>query len=483
MMPMTPSSNKPLRSGRGGGGAGGLLVGILLLSAASAALFNYSVLRGLAPTGPVSSLASDAPLLDLEAAVQAYRASRPVASYWWPAASDGGLIGKIHAVQNPSDCAKPSSRFLVWRSMRRNQQDTRGLTAWAHAGSSHLLHALTDGEGFDQFGSRILTTDRELWPMAKGCPDGPETRDCYFEPLTNCTLSDAAAEGSTSVQLVKNGDEYDRSARTVYTSPDDIWFRVVRRKYSWTGLPGGDGDHSAMAMVAAALAYYLRPNAGMRKEIDRRIQRSIPTDLNPARTIESTLHSVAVSFQYWMEYLLNNFDPRLHENDPSIGVPIRRSDKCIGHGVKGSAPGELDCPPLDKYMGGVRDFLNFDPLIENVIVTSEEKAACEEFVRLLHAEYPRLRVVLNVGDIQQGTGSGNKLESYEEGSANRDVVASALTSMHLHLRARYFVITSKSTWTSTIAVMARSYGFASQVFVIDIGRNSNDYSSYARKGS
>ena len=49
------------------------------------------------------------------------------------------------------------------------------------------------------------------------------------------------------------------------------------------------------------------------------------------------------------------------------------------------------------------------------------------------------------------------------------VLISALTSMHMHLRARYFVITSKSTWTSTIALMARVYGFAtSDVFVIDI---------------
>lgn len=26
------------------------------------------------------------------------------------------------------------------------QDDTRGLTAWAHAATSHLLHALTDGD-------------------------------------------------------------------------------------------------------------------------------------------------------------------------------------------------------------------------------------------------------------------------------------------------------------------------------------------------
>ena len=91
--------------------------------------------------------------------------------------------------------------------------------------------------------------------------------------------------------------------------------------------------------------------------------------------------------------------------------------------------------------------------------------------------------MLNVGDVQQGTGSGSKLESYVEGAGNADVVASALTSLHLHMRARYFVITTKSTWTSTIAVMARVYGFASDVYTIDIGKTANAFGSYARSGS
>ena len=105
---------------------------------------------------------------------------------------------------------------------------------------------------------------------------------------------------------------------------------------------------------------------------------------------------------------------------------------------------------MENYLSGVKSFLEFDPLIENVIVISEDKAACQEFLLMLQKELPKLRVVQNVGDVQQGTGSGSKLEAYVEGSGNANVVASALTSMHLHLRARYFVITSKSTWTSTI---------------------------------
>ena len=88
----------------------------------------------------------------------------------------------------------------------------------------------------------------------------------------------------------------------------------------------------------------------------------------------------------------------------------------------------------------------FDPNDENIIVTFEDQSACEEFVEILQKELPQLHVVLNVGDVhQEGTGSGSKLESYFEGADNANVVSGALTSMHLHLRARYFVITSKST--------------------------------------
>lgn len=66
--------------------------------------------------------------------------TRPITSYWWPSVEDGGLLGKIYDMQNPSDCSSKSTKFFVWRSMVNNENDTRGLTAWAHTGASHLLH-------------------------------------------------------------------------------------------------------------------------------------------------------------------------------------------------------------------------------------------------------------------------------------------------------------------------------------------------------
>jgi hypothetical protein len=122
-------------------------------------------------------------------------------------------------------------------------------------------------------------------------------------------------------------------------------------------------------MNAAAFAYYFNPKPWLREEIHARLQQSIPEDLDP---------------------------------DKTVGVPIRRSDKCKGHEIVGSAGGEMKCHPLETYLDGVRLFLEFDPSIENVIVTSEDKSACDEFIDLLKRELPQLRVVVNVGDIQQG---------------------------------------------------------------------------------
>lgn len=82
-----------------------------------------------------------------------------------------------------------------------------------------MLHAFTDGDQSSKFGSRVLITDDKLWPMAKGCLKGPETRECYFEPLKSCQLTDVdKMRTRNSYILMKASDEYDQSLRTVYTS-------------------------------------------------------------------------------------------------------------------------------------------------------------------------------------------------------------------------------------------------------------------------
>lgn len=60
-------------------------------------------------------------------------------SFWWPSL-DSGLLAKLSAFQNPSDCSSPKTRFLIWRSMPESKDDTRGLSAWGHTATWQLLH-------------------------------------------------------------------------------------------------------------------------------------------------------------------------------------------------------------------------------------------------------------------------------------------------------------------------------------------------------
>ena len=256
--------------------------------------------------------------------------AQSINSYWWPdAKTDGGLLGKIYRSQHPpaEKCSSKETKFFVWRSLKNNENDTRGLTAWAHAFYSNLMQALSDGDKFEKgiAGSRIILHDDLLWPMAKGCihkdADGMsiQTRECYFEPVSSCKLSDVDPmdfdPNNKAVQVLnKHDSDYDRSARTVYSSRS-IWFRITKKKFSFTELP--NEKHPEIALSAASLAYYFRPKPWLIKDIDERIRNSIPADLNPERT---------------------------------VGVPIRRSDKCHGHSIEGSAKGELDCKLCDVHL-------------------------------------------------------------------------------------------------------------------------------------
>lgn len=145
-------------------------------------------------------------------------------------------------------------------------------SAWASITMQLMLHAFSDGDNFER-GRRVLINDDKLWPMSKGCKHGPETRECYFLPLTNCKLSDVdpieeydAKDGSVAV-LAAAKDEYDRSVRTLYSSVKSKYPRIVDDKISWSSLPGGQRDHSHVNLIAAFLAYNLQPQPWLQKEV------------------------------------------------------------------------------------------------------------------------------------------------------------------------------------------------------------------------
>ena len=68
-------------------------------------------------------------------------------------------------------------------------------------------------------------------------------------------------------------------------------------------------------------------------------------------------------------------------------------------------------------------------------VISNLLATCQIFQEHYNGAHDRDIIMSPQGHTQQGTGSGSKLESYVVGAHNADVVASALSSVHMHLRA------------------------------------------------
>ena len=66
--------------------------------------------------------------------------SRSVNSFWWPSVQSSGLLAKLSTLQNPSDCSSPQTKFMIWRSGPEPALDNRGLTAWAHTATWHMLH-------------------------------------------------------------------------------------------------------------------------------------------------------------------------------------------------------------------------------------------------------------------------------------------------------------------------------------------------------
>ena len=230
--------------------------------------------------------------------------------------------------------------------------------------------------------------------LCLGCTHSEEqTRECYFEPLSNCIFSDAdpIKNNKTSHVLNTNDEEYDRRVRTLYTT-DTYFPRITKDTYSWTGFPAGSERSNIspeIVSVAASLAYYFRPQPWLQKEIHERLQKSIPWDLDP---------------------------------DKTIGVPLRRSDKCKGHNMAGLGDGHMDCPSLDKYYDAINEFLNFEPKIENIIVTSEDKAACDKFIGMLETIPRKIRLITHVGDVQQGTGSGSMLTKFKKDVTNESAV-------------------------------------------------------------
>ena len=144
--------------------------------------------------------------------------------------------------------------------------------------------------------------------------------------------------------------------------------------------------------------------------------------------------------------------------DPSrtISMPIRGSDKCMGDmhvNGEGQMNGESECfRDLEQYMKMAENIRRFDPQVDTIILTSEDERYLEQ--RHKYTKDGRWRFIINHSDTVKGTGSIDVLEKSE---SMENVFISFISSLHLQLKGKYFILNCSSNFHQLIRKFAK-YG-------------------------
>ena len=75
-----------------------------------------------------------------DSTLSSHQQKAQIQRFYWPDASNNPLVSKLYALMHPSKCDSPNTKYMIWRSLRQNEKDTRGLSAWGHTGTWMLLH-------------------------------------------------------------------------------------------------------------------------------------------------------------------------------------------------------------------------------------------------------------------------------------------------------------------------------------------------------
>jgi hypothetical protein len=136
-----------------------------------------------------------------------------------------------------------------------------------------------------------------------------------------------------------------------------------------------------------------------------------------------------------------DFDPRR-----AIALPVRGSDKCNGALNSGSSNkykhGESDCLPLEYYLEVAEMIRRFDPQVDTIILTSEDR----RFVEARANHTGRWRFVVNSRDVMQGTGEPAMMEKGKTGLDMDQIFLSMTSTLHLQMRAKYFILNCGSNF-------------------------------------
>ena len=97
-------------------------------------------LRRLQQQRPNDSMSATKETSSLQDTPPYQQKARSIRRFYWPDASNSPLVAKLYQLMHPADCDSPNTKYMIWRSLRKNEEDTRGLSAWGHTGTWMLLH-------------------------------------------------------------------------------------------------------------------------------------------------------------------------------------------------------------------------------------------------------------------------------------------------------------------------------------------------------
>lgn len=351
----------------------------------------------------------------------------PLDQVQWPSQSfdnpGTGLLGAIYKHQNPEDCK--NAKYIIWR-FPLSKRDARNIGALYSTIQVWLAYAMQ----FD----RILVLDDRNWKLTDSrCEHRSST--CYFRPISACS----APYNPKSIVSLRKADQVEMQPEDTEviefegawwplhaTHPFDV--NVTLPSGKWTMKKAHAKPKVVTEWSTAALQYMWRPNDGLERKINKVLgQLKLSEQIIP---------------------------------DKTIAMPVRASDKCRGHSIAHSANGEEVCITLDLYMKAAEKVRQKDPNVDTIILTSESRRMVEDSRK--YGEDGRWRFVYNTVDVMQGTGSTNE-KTLEKSTSRSKGIESALTSLHIQLRARYFVLPYQpnggrpySSWLLSIGHLSQS---------------------------
>mmetsp|Transcript_29999 Transcript_29999/g.82308 ORF Transcript_29999/g.82308 Transcript_29999/m.82308 type:complete len:472 (+) Transcript_29999:56-1471(+) len=246
-------------------------------------------------------------------------------------------------------------------------------------------------------------------------------RSSIFQPLSKCNTPDSA-EVSRVPEVDCNEFHGGRIMRC-----RRFWGTASKQALRNPNLPGFGIEQGHFQ--AAAYLFFLRLTDRARAVVEDALRASLPKDFRP---------------------------------DRAIAMPIRgSSDKC-GH--------ESQCLSFEQYMQLAEAIRNYDPNVRDIIFTSDN-ATMTDSARRFDNSTSRWRFIFNARDAEGRQGWRGTFSTLE----TQTLIS--ITSLHLQLRGKYYILNGNSHWHQLIGRLVSEGGcqFVTDPMVVWLDQQDNKF--------